>query len=87
MYERRKTTNITCPVNIQQKILVTYHGLMIKRINSFFSVSKKVKIDKTQQTDPGGGGQAEHEDEGRYPRARWVETQAKICPREWDLFV
>ena len=38
---------------------------MIKSIKSFFSVSKKVKIDKTQQTDPGGGGQAEHEDEGR----------------------
>ena len=38
---------------------------MIKRINSFFSVSKKVKRDTTQQTDPGGGGQAEHEDEGR----------------------
>ena len=44
---------------------MTCHGLMIKSIKSYFSVSKKVKIDKTQQTDPGGGGQAEHEDEGR----------------------
>ena len=34
-------------------------------IKSFFSVSKKVKIDTTQQTDPGGGGQAGDEDEGR----------------------
>ena len=57
-------------------------------IKSFFSVSKKVKIDKTQQTDPGG----EHEDEGRQDiqepdQVGAVETQAKTCPREWDLFV